>query len=213
MTAESIRLALSRLEMIDPDVGERRSDTRERILGAALRLFASAGFLGTSIREIAHEVGIKPPGVYSHFESKEAILAAAVARALADSLRFVVEPDDSINDADEVEFLVRKHVRFQIANAAIAMPSETLLANVRILQELDRHHLDALQDAERLYVGLFETAIARFVGPGAENPRTLAHVIITMCDGVNRWYRPGGRMDVTEVELYIWKLARAALRA
>jgi AcrR family transcriptional regulator len=47
--------------------------TRERILEAALDLFSSRGFAGTSVREIAAAVGITEGGLYAHFAGKQAI--------------------------------------------------------------------------------------------------------------------------------------------
>ncbi|KUH94935.1 hypothetical protein AU187_15065 [Mycobacterium sp. IS-1556] len=48
--------------------------TGERILAAALRLFAEQGFAGTSVRQIAAAVGVTDAALYSHFPSKQAIL-------------------------------------------------------------------------------------------------------------------------------------------
>ncbi|MGZ7095989.1 MAG: TetR/AcrR family transcriptional regulator, partial [Methanobacterium sp.] len=42
-------------------------NTKERIFDAAIKLFAQYGFEGTSMREIAEEVGIKKASMYSHF--------------------------------------------------------------------------------------------------------------------------------------------------
>jgi AcrR family transcriptional regulator len=49
---------------------------RARILVEASRLFAVRGFHGTSTRDIAAAVGVRQPTLYSHFDSKHAILAA-----------------------------------------------------------------------------------------------------------------------------------------
>lgn len=50
-------------------------DRREEILAAALDLFSQHGFEATSIRQIASQVGISDPALYSHFKSKQEILA------------------------------------------------------------------------------------------------------------------------------------------
>lgn len=53
-----------------------RPDTRERILDVALDLFTERGYDGTSLREIAEELGLTKAALYYHFESKEDILLA-----------------------------------------------------------------------------------------------------------------------------------------
>jgi AcrR family transcriptional regulator len=50
--------------------------TRERILDVALDLFTDQGFDGTSMREIAEQLGISKPAIYYHFASKDEILMA-----------------------------------------------------------------------------------------------------------------------------------------
>ena len=52
--------------------------TRGRILRAALGLYSEYGFHGTSIRQIASQVGINPATLYAHYPSKERILAELV---------------------------------------------------------------------------------------------------------------------------------------
>jgi AcrR family transcriptional regulator len=50
--------------------------TKDRILDAAIGLFAEKGYAGTSVREIARAVGLSEGALYKHFEGKEALLAA-----------------------------------------------------------------------------------------------------------------------------------------
>lgn len=55
-------------------------DTKEELVRAAVRLFARRGFEGTSIRAIAREVGLSESVLYAHFENKQAVFDAAMAR-------------------------------------------------------------------------------------------------------------------------------------
>ena len=55
--------------------------TREKILEAALTLFAENGYDGTSVEEIAKSVGIKAPSLYKHYKGKEDILNALIDAA------------------------------------------------------------------------------------------------------------------------------------
>jgi AcrR family transcriptional regulator len=53
--------------------------TRERILEAALALFAEKGYDATSMREIAEHLGITKAALYYHFDSKASIVRAMLA--------------------------------------------------------------------------------------------------------------------------------------
>lgn len=55
-------------------------DTKERILEAALELFAHSGYLGTSMSDIAKQLGITKAALYKHYTSKQEILDSIVER-------------------------------------------------------------------------------------------------------------------------------------
>ena len=59
-----------------------RGNTKQEILEASLDLFSVQGFEATSISQIAGVVGIRKASLYSHFESKQAILDALVKDVL-----------------------------------------------------------------------------------------------------------------------------------
>jgi AcrR family transcriptional regulator len=56
--------------------------TAARILDVAEGFFATQGYDGTSLRQIAEEVGIKEPGLYNHFAGKQALYESVLYRAL-----------------------------------------------------------------------------------------------------------------------------------
>jgi AcrR family transcriptional regulator len=60
----------------------RPATRRDQILDAAMECFASAGFRGTTTREIASRVGLTEAALYRHFASKEALYAAIIARKI-----------------------------------------------------------------------------------------------------------------------------------
>ena len=59
-----------------------RGNTKQAILEASLELFSVQGFEATSISQIADAVGIRKASLYSHFDSKQAILDAIVEEVL-----------------------------------------------------------------------------------------------------------------------------------
>lgn len=54
--------------------------TKERILRIALELFAQNGYLGTSMNDIARQVGLTKAALYKHYASKQEILDKIVER-------------------------------------------------------------------------------------------------------------------------------------
>jgi AcrR family transcriptional regulator len=56
------------------------TDTKERILDAAERLFAAHGFAGTSLRAVTREAGVNLAAVHYHFGTKEDLLRAVLGR-------------------------------------------------------------------------------------------------------------------------------------
>lgn len=53
-------------------------DTRRDILDRALELFASRGFTGSSMRDIARAVGVRESALYHYFPNKNAILSTVL---------------------------------------------------------------------------------------------------------------------------------------
>ena len=54
--------------------------TKERILRMALELFAQNGYLGTSMNDIAGQLGFTKAALYKHYASKQEILEKIVER-------------------------------------------------------------------------------------------------------------------------------------
>ena len=55
-------------------------DTKECILEKASALFAQSGYLGTSMNDIASQLGITKAALYKHYASKQEILDSIVER-------------------------------------------------------------------------------------------------------------------------------------
>jgi len=66
------------------------TDTRTRLIEAAIGLFTQHSFAGTSLQMIADELGLTKAAIYHHFRTREQLLAAVIEPML-DELRTVVE--------------------------------------------------------------------------------------------------------------------------
>ena len=78
----------------------RAGGTRQRILDIARELFARQGFTGTSIADIAGELGTTTAALYYHFRSKADILNALLAEPMVAYSR-IIETLESGNPSAE----------------------------------------------------------------------------------------------------------------
>ncbi|WP_028399170.1 TetR/AcrR family transcriptional regulator [Ectobacillus panaciterrae] len=63
--------------------------TANRIKAAALSRFARYGYKGTSLADIAQDVGIKKPSIYAHFKGKEELYLICLEETLQKDLAFL----------------------------------------------------------------------------------------------------------------------------
>ena len=63
----------------------RYDATHDRIVEVASRAIRRNGYAGVGVADVMKQAGLTHGGFYAHFESREALLAEAVARAGADS--------------------------------------------------------------------------------------------------------------------------------
>jgi AcrR family transcriptional regulator len=64
----------------------KKEETRERILRAAARAIRKHGYEGVGVADVMKEAGLTHGGFYAHFESRDALLAAAADQAGAESI-------------------------------------------------------------------------------------------------------------------------------
>lgn len=64
---------------------EATAKTRERLLDAALTIFAQRGYAATGIREILKVAGVTQPTLYHHFADKAALLQALIEQHYGES--------------------------------------------------------------------------------------------------------------------------------
>ncbi|WP_409996723.1 TetR/AcrR family transcriptional regulator [Deinococcus sp. Marseille-Q6407] len=67
------------------------SDTRQRILSEAGKLFVSHGYHGVSMREVALAVGVTKPALYHHYADKETLFVAILEDSVGDLERIIAQ--------------------------------------------------------------------------------------------------------------------------
>jgi TetR/AcrR family transcriptional regulator len=95
--------------------GRGGSDTRQRVLDAALGSFGTRGFEATSLDHLAAELGIRKQTILYYFPSKAALLDSVVDRAAADLADTLEAAVDRAGDRfDRVEAVVRSVFRLAL---------------------------------------------------------------------------------------------------
>jgi TetR/AcrR family fatty acid metabolism transcriptional regulator len=69
----------------------RTGDKRERILGAAVRVFAKKGFYATRVSEVAKAAGVADGTIYLYFKSKDELLVSLFEDRVERLLRYLHE--------------------------------------------------------------------------------------------------------------------------
>ena len=80
---------------------DRRTDRRRQILDAAVKVFATSGFHGARVGDIAEEAGVAYGLVYHYFKSKEELLETIFRDTWTQMLARVREVEGSGVDASE----------------------------------------------------------------------------------------------------------------
>lgn len=87
--------------------------TQEAVIATAAEMFAVEGYAGTSMREIARAVGIKPASIYNHFASKEDILWVIAETALVEAEAAQEVAAHGLEaPSEQLRAFVRTHVRY-----------------------------------------------------------------------------------------------------
>ena len=125
---------------------------KERILDAALTLFAENGYDGTSVEHIANIVGIKAPSLYKHYKGKEDILNALIDSA-EERYEVMFGSEKNIGKVPESreEFIkvTMERISFTMRDPIIRKTRMLLVQeqfrNERISEVTTRHQLDGIQ--------------------------------------------------------------------
>ena len=174
-----------------------RGNTKQAILEASLELFSVQGFEATSISQIADAVGIRKASLYSHFDSKQAILDAIVKEVLRQygehsifaRANWEKDADNLPLTADEAVRMIQGQIRYILHDPAISRARKML-----VIDQFQNPELAKLQTKQNYsdVLGYFTGLIKCLIQKGVlaeDDPEIMAaqfclpiSVWINLCD-------------------------------
>lgn len=161
---------------------------RERILKAATELFASKGFEGTSVRNIAEKAGLSVPGMFYYFPSKEVILYEIMTQFMDEAYKKIIELYNA--NIDPVEKL-SEICKFYVEQYAGHKNQLTILISER--KSLSPEHRKICIEKERGYVNSLKILFKDLSKKNLLKPinhSILAFIFFGMVHWTYRWYNP-----------------------
>lgn len=157
-----------------------RATTRQRLIGAALALFAEHGYQGTSVRMIAEAAGVAQGLLYSHFEGKQALLHAIFEESVGD-VRESFAIADTAPPGERLERLIRGSFAVLERNLPFWRLSYGVRMQPAVLAGLGPALHEWTASIRRTLQGYLRDA-------GVPNPEIEAAVLFALIDGISQHY-------------------------
>jgi AcrR family transcriptional regulator len=165
----------------------RQDNRRQQLLDVAARLFRERGYHVTSMRDLAHEVGMLSGSIYYHFSSKEELLLAVYE----EGLRHIAEQVDAA--------VAERNTPWERLEAGCTAHLEALLelsdytqVMIRVLPPEGGKVAERLLELRDQYEARFRKLIDALALPDAADRRYLRLLLMGGLNWSHVWYRPGG---------------------
>ena len=180
----------------------------DRILEAAVKVFAEQGFFQSTVSQIAKEAGVADGTIYLYFKNKDDILVHFFSvKTKQVFARLREEVDKADNTIDKLRNLIRKHLEeFQgDMNIAVVYLTETHKSH-RLVEEqikaMSKMYLDIV--AEIVEQGQAEGIIRKDLYMGLLK----RFIVGSVNEVINTWIHSGGKYDLVSmseplVELFL----------
>jgi AcrR family transcriptional regulator len=176
---------------------EIREESREKILRAALAVFARHGFEQASVRMIAAEAGVSPGLMYNYFGGKDDLLRAIHERGMRDVQESFALGDAAGSPRERLERLIRSSFEIVRDNVEFWRLSYSLRTQPAASSVISGYVQESSETIRR--------RLERYLGEaGVQNPDIEARILFALIDGVAQHY-------VLETERYPLKKVVSAL--
>jgi AcrR family transcriptional regulator len=170
---------------------------KEQIVNKAAKMFKQKGFVATSMRDLAAELGIEAASIYHHFKSKEELLEKICFDMADKFITNAKEVNDIYFNAEEkLKMAIKLHVETITENQNqssvflsewrnLSEPKLTLFKQLR--QQYENQFTIILADGEK--EDIFDDVEKKFA----------VLSILSTINFINEWYKPEGKMNASEI--------------
>jgi AcrR family transcriptional regulator len=173
------------------------SNRKEEIIRAAAKLFHHKGYHGTSIGDIAQEVGLPKGGLYYYIENKEELLFEIINRGIRSFLPVLeqikqsnLEPDEKLIKAVTINVkLLADHQEY----VSVFLKEKNSL--------LPQHYEQYIRDRDAVE-WIFRDIIQEGVNRGIfrqTNVKVITFAVLGMCNWLTQWYRSEGSISADQI--------------
>ena len=190
-------------------------ETTERvlqILSAAARLFATAGYGGTSMRDIAQDCGISKSLLYHHFADKDEIFARITLGSTRELVQFVEArlPEGAAPSLRIRAFMTATGEYFQRYRWAWLASTSAFWSDPE-----QRRQKERMMWRDR-YEGLVRTLIQQAIDAGEFRPLDVplaGRLVLSALNWMHRWYKPDKGMPAPQIADAYFDMIFRGLRA
>ena len=163
---------------------------QQTVLRRAVEVFNRQGYDGTSMGDLARELGVGKSALYHHVPGKEALLSQALDEAL-DGLAAVLDRPAGATAYERLRTAVRDSVRVLVEH----LPAVTLLLRVRGNSAVELAALRRRREIDDRLAELVSAAAAEGSLRADLPPDLVSRLLFGMVNSLVEWYRPGGPVD------------------
>ena len=177
---------------------QRNSTKKEVIIAKAAKLFREKSFSGTSMRDLAEEVGVEAASLYNHIQSKAEILQVICFRVANIFMEHLEKIEiNKQHTIDKIKAILRFHIQHMVnnyedvhvADREWRQLSEPYLSNYKVQRKNYRQRLAAIIEN-----GIQKKEIKAIDAP------TAVLIMLHAISGIESWHRSKQKISSEQLE-------------
>ncbi len=176
----------------------KKSTKKALIISTAAKMFREKGFSGSSMRDLAEQIGIEAASLYNHIQSKSQILEEIIRGVSADCKEHLDTLESlNVTALEKMEALIRFHTKMMLTrfDEYSVMVSEWI--------HLDGEKLVEFANDRRQYVKKMEAMVQKGIDSRELKPLMPYVVVLNILSsvrGLEFWHKSAKSHSAEEIE-------------